>query len=145
MSSWAKWATFIWSLAGTGELEKGTEWGGQISSEILGRSKWAIYSDISWKELAVLPLSAASICGSLVILSRLCLEKWKVTHWEEFPVRLAHLRALFFSPTRVAHSALIRLCHLCVPGLLARVCHLLLVCFVGVQVPGLHVPNCCYW
>lgn len=62
------------------------------SSEILGRSDQANYSNISWKEMAVLALSAQLIYGALVI------PKWAVSG-KEFPISLlylASLKALFF-------------------------------------------------
>lgn len=51
---------------------QGTRW---ISSAILGRSKQAIHSDVSWKETAVLVLSATLICSAVVILRWALFEK----------------------------------------------------------------------
>lgn len=94
-SSWAKWTTFIYTVAREGvwwEVEEGREWGGQFcSGEILGRSDQAIYSNISWKEHAVLALSAELIYSSLVIL------RWAVSG-KEFPISLAF---------QVSHKAII--------------------------------------
>ncbi len=92
VSSWAEYTTII--QIGRGLIRGG---GGQrigwtvCSGKILGRSDRTIYSDISWKELAVLAWSAELIHSSQVILSLV---------WEKTSYRLVFfLYTELFFPT----------------------------------------------